>query len=140
MSAKAGVLLDTHVWVWLVNGSPELSEETVRLLDNAAQAGKLFVPAIAVWELATLTAKKRITLSVPIKNWVQEALQKPGIEMVPLSSDISIESTMLPGDVHGDPADRIIIATARVKKYRLATRDDKIHKYSQQGHLITIKA
>jgi PIN domain nuclease of toxin-antitoxin system len=140
MSFNAGILLDTHIWVWLINGSAELSDKTIRLLDQAAGQGKLFVPAIAVWELATLTAKKRLTLSVPIKNWVQDALQKPGIEMAPLSWEISIESTMLPGNLHGDPADRIIIATARTHNFRLATRDDKIRKYSEQGHLTVMKA
>src|SRR5580704_14413579 len=90
---------------------------------------RLFVPEIAVWELATLTAKKRLTLNVPIKNWVEEALQKQGIEMVPLSWEISIESTMLLGVLDADPADRIIIATARIKKYSIVTRDERIHRY-----------
>jgi PIN domain nuclease of toxin-antitoxin system len=140
MSSEAGVLLDTHIWVWLINGSAELNAKTISLLDAAAREGRLFVPEIAVWELATLATKKRLTLNVPVKNWVQEAMQKPGIEMTPLSWEISIESTMLPGALHADPADRIIIATARMKKYRLVTRDDKIHKYSQQGHVTAIKA
>jgi len=140
MSIKAGILLDTHVWVWLINGSDELNDKTIKLLDGAAQEGKLFVPEIAVWELATLAAKKRLSLSAPVKNWVQEALQKPGIELVPLSWEISIESTMLPGVLHADPADRIIIATARIKNYSLITRDEKIIKYSQQGHLVVLKA
>lgn len=140
MQAEAGLLLDTHIWVWLTNGSADLTDKTIKLLDGAAQQGRLFVPAIAVWELATLVAKKRLTLSVPVKNWVQEAMQQPGIEMVPLSWEISIESTMLPGVLHADPADRIIIATARIHKYSLVTRDEKIHKYSQRGHLAVIKA
>lgn len=140
MSAEAGLLLDTHIWLWLIGGSTELDNKTVKLLDGAAGEGRLFVPEIAVWELATLIAKKRLTLSMPIKNWVQEAMLKPGIEMAPLSWDISIESTMLPGVLHADPADRIIIATARIKKYSLVTRDEKIQKYSRQGHLTVIKA
>ncbi len=140
MSAEPGLLLDTHIWVWLINGSTALSDETVRLLDGAAQQGKLYVPEIAVWELATLAAKNRLSLSLPIKSWVQEAMQKPGIAMAPLSWEISIESTMLPGVLHADPADRIIIATARINKYSLVTRDEKIHKYGQQGHLLVIKA
>lgn len=139
MSAESGLLLDTHIWVWLINGD-ELNRETVELLDNAATQGRLFVPEIAVWELATLTAKKRLTLATPIKNWVQEALQKPGIEMAPLSWEISIESTMLPGDLHADPAGRIIIATARIKKYTLITRDREIQKYGKQGYLTVFKA
>jgi PIN domain nuclease of toxin-antitoxin system len=140
MSIEAGILLDTHIWVWLISGNPTLSDKTLKIFDEAAAKGKLFVPEIAVWELATLVAKKRLTLSLPIKNWVQEAMQKPGIAMAPLSWEISIESTMLPAVLHADPADRIIIATARIHKYHLATRDDKIHKYSQQGHLSVIKA
>jgi PIN domain nuclease of toxin-antitoxin system len=140
MSAEAGILLDTHIWAWLINGSAELNNRTIKLLDGAAREGKLFVPEIAIWELATLVAKKRLTLGMPIKNWVEEAMQKPGIEMAPLSWEISIESTMLPGVLHTDPADRIIIATARIKKLSLVTRDEKIQKYSQQGHVTVIKA
>lgn len=139
MSAKAGLLLDTHIWVWLINGSSALSDKTVELLDEAAQEGRLYVPEIAVWELATLAAKNRLTLSMPVKSWVQEAMQKPGIEIAPLSWEISIESTMLPGLLQVDSADRIIIATARIKKYSLVTRDEKINRYGQQGHLTVIK-
>lgn len=140
MTPEAGILLDTHIWVWLINGSAALSDQTVAILDQAATKGRLFVPEIAVWELATLVAKQRLTLNVPIKNWVQEAMQKPGIEMVPLSWEISIESTMLPGVLYPDPVDCIIVATARVKKYSLATRDEQIRKYSEQGYLAVIKA
>jgi PIN domain nuclease of toxin-antitoxin system len=139
MTLKPGVLLDTHIWIWLINGSSELSNKTIQLLDEAAHKGQLFVSAVSVWELATLVAKKRLTLTAPIKNWVEEALSKPGIELLPLSPAISIESRELPGGFHGDPADRIIVATARIEKITLITCDERIHKYAKQGHLKVIK-
>jgi PIN domain nuclease of toxin-antitoxin system len=137
--AASGILLDTHIWIWLFEGSPELSNATVQLLDEAAQQGQLFIPAICVWEVSTLVAKKRLSLSIPLHNWIPEALSKPGVELLALSPEISMESTILPGIFHADPADRIIVATARIKKLALITRDQNIHKYAKQGHLKVIK-
>ncbi len=88
-----------------------------------------------------MIAKKRLSLSMPLKDWVQEALSKPGIVLSPLSPNISIESTILPGtNLPSDPADKIIIATARVEKLILITRDQSIHRYAKQGHVKTVKA
>src|ERR1700721_1193713 len=94
---SSGLLLDTHIWIWLFEGSTQLNNTTITLLDQAAQQGKLFLPAIAVWELSTLIAKKRLTLSLNLKDWVEEALSKPGMALLPLTPIISMESTLLPG-------------------------------------------
>lgn len=138
--STTGILLDTHVWIWLFEGNTQLSRIMIDKLDQFAQQGQLFLPAIAIWELAVLVAKKRLSLSQPLKNWVQESLSKPGISLVPLSPNISIESTLLPGNFHGDPADRIIVATALVEKLALVTRDRNILQYAKHKHINIIKA
>lgn len=133
-----GLLLDTHVWIWLNNGSSELKSTAIREIDRAAQQGELFVSAISVWEIATLVAKKRILLRTSIHDWIEQALSQPGIELIPLLPNIAVESTLLPDGLNADPADRMIVATARVKLLTLMTRDTNIQQYAKSG-VITVK-
>jgi PIN domain nuclease of toxin-antitoxin system len=108
------LVLDTHVWIWIMEGvKTELSAATIRLIERSAADSALAISAISVWEVAMLEKKGRITLSRSIDEWTKAALTAPGIRLVDLSPEIAIESTRLPGEPHGDPADRIIIATAR---------------------------
>ena len=130
-----GALLDTHTWIWLFGGSPELSKETIDNINNWGKQGKVFISAISVWELSMLVAKQRIILSQPVSKWVKDSFQQPGINLVDLSPEIAIESSFLPGKIHGDPADRIICATSRIKNLTLFTRDQKILEYSKTKHL-----
>lgn len=140
MPNNDGLLLDTHIWIWLNNQSPELGTSAVKIIDEAGKQGRLCIPAISIWELAVMLDKRRLTLRTPIQDWVREALSQPGVELIPLKPEISIESTLLPGDLHSDPADRIIIATARVEALTLMTRDKRIIKYGQDGHVRVIAA
>lgn len=135
-----GYLLDTHVWLWLNTGNTELKKTIIQLIDDAAIEGKVYIPAISVWEVATLVAKKRIILQSPLTEWIHEALMQKGVSLIDMSIDIMIESTQLPGDVHGDPADRLIIATSRVKRIPILTRDEKILNYAHAGYIQAIKA
>jgi PIN domain nuclease of toxin-antitoxin system len=75
-----------------------------------------------------------------IRSWVNEALTKPGISLMPLTSEIAIESSNLPGNLHGDPADRIIAATARAWNATLLTKDQRLIEYSRQRHLRVLEA
>lgn len=131
----ANLLLDTHTWVWLNNGSAELSDKIIQTIDHAADDGKVFISAISVWEIATLAAKKRLILRTSLKEWMSEALSQVGVELVPLAPDISIESAELPDGLHGDPADRLIVATARIKRMVILTRDAKILSYAKDGFI-----
>ncbi len=140
IKSEPGLVLDTHVWVWLSNGNKELSSSCISRIEQAAVSGQVYIPAIAVWEVATLTAKGRLNFNMPLKQWVEEALSKPGINVIPLLPIIAVESAELPGDFHGDPADRLIVATARIKCLPLMTRDAKILNYSASGNVVTIKA
>lgn len=132
---EQGILLDTHTWIWLFNGASELSQEVIIQINRAGKQGQVFIAAISVWELSMLVAKNRITLSKPINQWVQESLSQPGVNLSPLTPEISIESSFLPGEFHGDPADRIIVATARINNLIIFTRDRKILSYGTQKYV-----
>ena len=127
------VLLDTHYWVWLQNGVPgSIKPSVLRVLQDAADRGELRLSAISVWEVAMLEAKGRLRFNVPCEKWVAEALRTPGLSLVELTPEIAIDSTRLPGVFHGDPADRIIVATARCLQARLLTLDRGITAWCRQ--------
>lgn len=134
-----GLLLDTHVWLWLSNGSPELKPAIIRDIDHAASVGELFISAISVWEVATLVSKKRILLRTSIHEWINQALSQPGIALVPISPAIAVESIVLPNGLNADPADRMIVATARIKSLVLMTRDENMQQYGKAGFVIVKK-
>lgn len=135
------LLLDTHVWFWVMEHAPDrLSSGALDEIDAAASNGLLFVSAISVWEIAMLEARNRIHVSHPLTEWVHEALHAPGVRLLELSPASAIESTRLPGSPHGDPADRILMASARVSGARLATCDTAILEYARSGYLTVLDA
>ena len=134
-----GVLLDTHTWIWLFNGSTELSSDAIEQINFAGNKGKVFISAISVWELSMLVAKDRVNLSEPIHQWVKDSFSQPGVNLSSMLPEIAIESSFLPGEFHGDPADRIIVATARINNLILLTRDQKILSYGEQGYVNCLK-
>jgi len=137
------LLLDTHDWFWLVNGEERLRKRPNRLLAKIEQAAtkmNLLVSAISPWEIAMLEAKGRIRFESGCLKWVKEALAAPGIQFLPLSPEIAVESTRLPGSFHGDPADRILVASARLLNADLVSADEKISAYAQKGWLNVLKA
>ena len=126
------LLLDTHIWIWATNGEVErLSPECLSVLSEASDRS-LGVSAISVWEVGMLEAKGRIRFSQTCLDWVRQALAAPRLRLVQLTPEIAIESSRLPGDIHGDPADRILAATARLLGATLVTQDQKLLKYGEQ--------
>ncbi len=117
------LLLDTHVWIWLVNGDPRAN---VVEWPN----GRLWLPAIAVWEVGLLVAKGRLKLVPDVRQWVGDSLQNPQMALLPLDPEIALLANSLPGSFHGDPADRLIVASALHTGTRLATSDRKILLYA----------
>ena len=93
-----------------------------------------------MWELAQLEAARRIELELDVRVWVARALSFPGVRVSSLSPTIAIESTRLPGDIHRDPADRILIATARLRGASLVTADKRIIHYSKGKHVRVVDA
>ena len=126
------LLLDTHVWYWLVSGHERLAGTSVlRKLEKAAGEGRLHLSVISVWEIAMLEAKGRLTFGRRCESWMSEALHKSHVRLSPLDPSIAILSTRLEGFVHGDPADRIIAATAFDQGWRLVTADQRLIRYME---------
>ncbi len=135
------VLLDTHVWIWVVNGGPErLSADAREVIEAAALDSALAVSAISAWEVAMLEAKGRLQLQMDCRDWVTTSTRRAGLRVVPLLAEIAVSSTRLPGEFHGDPADRIIAATARHEGAVIVTRDHSLLAYAQSGFLRAIRA
>lgn len=129
-------VLDTHVWIWAVEGDRRaLASSAIDAIEEAARGGAVRVSAISVWEMAMLEARGRISLSRPVDDWVDAALHAPGVRLLPLTPEIALESSRLPGAPHGDPADRILMASARVLGGQLATCDGEIIEYAERGQL-----
>ena len=123
------ILLDTHVWVWWTHGDSRLSSSSMSLLKEH-EAESLGVSIISCWEVAKLVENKRLDLPRPIEEWLEQALSYPGIRLLHLTPRIVVESTQLPGSFHRDPADQLIVATARLHDCPLATADRKILDYN----------
>jgi PIN domain nuclease of toxin-antitoxin system len=123
------IVLDTHIWVWWVNGTLELSPGKRQFL-SSRQSDGLGVSVISCWEIAKLVEKERLVLAVPVGQWISQALAYPGIRLLPLDASIAVASTQLPQPFHNDPADQIITATAREMDCPLATDDGKILAYA----------
>lgn len=133
------IVLDTHVWIWLMSGSSELvSSPCLQTIESAVKQAKIRIPAISVWEVAMLEASERIRLTIDCLDWIKQALSAPGISMVPLTPEIAVQSTRLPGNFHGDPADRMIVATARRLDAFLITQDQRILEYGQKEYVKTL--
>ena len=127
------VMLDTHTWLFWINDSIELlGKEALKLIKKETVLG---VSIISCWEVGMLVNKHRITLNTDIQDWIDLALTYPKIELVDLSPQIAVLSTRLPGDFHGDPADRMIVASALKNNCSVITKDKQIQSW---GHVKTI--
>ena len=137
---SAPLLLDTHYWIWIQTGMPaRIQPQILKAIQAAADSGELLLSAISVWEVGMLEAKGRLQLLMPCGQWVNDALNTPGLTLVPLTPEIALDSTRLPGSFHGDPADRIILATARVMGARLLTLDRSMIEYCRKSGVALIQ-
>ena len=122
------VLLDTHIWVWwLTPGSP-LSRAEREALDDKAGRRELYLAAISLWEAQVLHARRRLDLPLAFAEWLARATDDRMISVLPLDVDVVLALDALPDSFHGDPADRLIVATARAPAMPLATHDATIRK------------
>ena len=134
---NAPILLDTCAAIWSTGDTSWSPAGEAAIAEANRGASEVFVSPITAWELGLLVAKGRLALRLPPKLWFAGLLAS-GARLAPLTPDIFIESSSLPGDLHGDPADRILAATARACGYRLMTRDKPLLAYGEAGHLQTI--
>ncbi|HVW10030.1 MAG TPA: type II toxin-antitoxin system VapC family toxin [Bryobacteraceae bacterium] len=136
-ASELPLLLDTHYLLWYQFGIRErLTDASLRMIRAAADRNSLFLSIMSVWEIGMLESKARIQLYKSCAQWVEEALSAPGLNLIPLTLRIAIDSSRLPGDFHGDPADRVIVATARSLGARLLTSDKSIQAYASQLHVL----
>jgi PIN domain nuclease of toxin-antitoxin system len=119
---------------------PRLGAETAKALNRGAREDRLAVSAITPWEIALLASKKRIDLQKDALVWIQEALAKPGMTLVALAPEIAVESTRLPFEMHPDPADRILVATARHLGATLVTADASLLRFAKKGYFRALDA
>ena len=122
------IVLDTHIWIWWVSGVSDLSEEQRSAMERAEEEG-IGVSAISCWEVAKLVELGRLTLDRGVGEWLDLALTYPGVQLLDLTPRIAVLSTTLPGKIHRDPADQIIVATALECNCALVTSDAKIIAY-----------
>lgn len=122
------IVLDTHVWIWWVHGDSLLPQDFQSYIQRHVSQG-LGVSIFSCWEVAKLVERGRISLPFPVEDWLQLALTEPGIRLLQLTPQIIVESTRLPGTFHRDPADQVIVATARVYACPLVTMDNQIRNY-----------
>jgi PIN domain nuclease of toxin-antitoxin system len=138
---EPAVLLDTHCWVWIQFGQEEKFTRAARsTIEREARAGRLLVSVISVWEVGMLESKGRLELNMSCGEWIKQALATPGLGLTPLTTEIAIESSRLPGVFHGDPADRILVATARITGARLLTKDERLLEYGRERHVGVLPA
>lgn len=122
------ILLDTHTWIWSHSATKLLSDNAKKLIQTT-RTDQRGIASISIWEFAMMVAKKRITVKIDPKLWLNNAIGMSGLRVIELTPEIAMESCSLPGDFHRDPADRIIVATARTHNLTLLTKDKKIIEY-----------
>ena len=134
------IVLDIHTLIWIVDDDPRLGSAARTVIDDTVRTGFVLVSAITAWEIALLAEKGRLHLGREVGSWIRTALALPGIKLAPIEPEIAVDSVRLPGSFHADPADRLIVATARHWDAPLLTADDAILDYGARGHLRTVDA
>ena len=130
------LLIDTHVLVWWVGGTGDLSSLAQQSMEQTlADEGEICISSISAWEIAMLLRKGRLLLSMDVESWLDEVSAIEGVRFLPVDNDIAVKSATLPGDFHNDPADRMIVATARKLAVSLVTADEKILEYEHVSTL-----
>jgi PIN domain nuclease of toxin-antitoxin system len=120
------VVLDTHAWIWWLEGDSRLGRKTLRALDELPENERPILCDISIWEIATLLALGRWNCQVPFESWLKIATHPRTVTITPITAAVGVELTRLPPSLHKDPADRIIISTARTLGLPLLTLDRRI--------------
>jgi PIN domain nuclease of toxin-antitoxin system len=122
------ILMDTHVWFWSLSEPEKLSKAALKIIQRTKPDNRT-VASISLWEFAMMVGRGRIELRTTAEQWLDYAIHKTGLRVLELTPKVAVESCELPGDFHRDPADRIIVATARINSATLVTKDQKILDY-----------
>lgn len=134
------IVIDTHALVWMIEADPRLGPRAIALIDEERVRDGAGVAPMTAWEAAMLVDKRRLALGRSVGTWFDHVLATPGFVLMPFTVAMGIDAGTLPGDIHGDPADRIIIATARALGCPVLTADHKILAYAAAAHVQAIDA
>ncbi|OWO95353.1 VapC toxin family PIN domain ribonuclease [Rhizobium esperanzae] len=134
------IVIDTHILVWAMQDDARLGAQARRIIDEMTGKSRILVSAITPWEIAMLVQKGRLALGDDVGRWIDGALSLAGLQLAPIEPSIAVDSVRLPGEFHADPADRIIVATARFHRVPLLTADQAILSYGARGHLQALAA
>lgn len=134
------LLIDTCALLWLAAVDKEGHLGPVETaLDAAREVGAaIYVSPMSAWEIGLLSAKARIPMPMPPRSWLDRVMSRAGLQWAEMPVEVLLASSVLPGEPNGDPADRIIVATAREYGLRLVTRDRKILEYAAKGHVMAL--
>lgn len=132
------IILDTHILLWLLLNPTKLSKEIIDIITEAQNNDKLFVSSITLWEISMLINKKRIYVFEPVISFLNSIGNIDGLTIMQINASIGADSGSLV-NFHGDPADRLIVATTRELAGSLITKDQKILEWVEQGFIRTIK-
>lgn len=135
MPDKKLLLLDTCAIIWFFEGSSELSSQSVQLIDDAIHRNALSISAISLWEVAQLKTQNRVSLRLPVRDWLNQLVLIPGLNLLPITPEIASLSCELQ-EFHKDPPDRIIAATALIIQAKIVTRDRLMIKYPKLKNLV----
>ena len=123
------IVLDTHTLVWWVTGDAAISKKAKSVIEREQDGGEIIVSVISAWEITMLVEKDRLVLSMDVSNWLATVAEIEGVKFLPVDVEIANKSVVLPGEFHKDPADRMIVATARKLAVPVVTKDEKIQSY-----------
>lgn len=123
------IVLDTHTLIWWISDDPQLSKTAVDTIADELHNGEVIISSISAWEVAMLVQKNRLVLSMDVEAWLNAISSIERVRFYPVDNEIAVKSAALPGEFHKDPADRIIVATARKLGCTLITSDEKIRSY-----------
>lgn len=124
------IVLDTHILIWWATADLiKLSPKAISAINQELEGGEIIISSITAWEIAMLIAKERIVISMDLNEWLSTIEQIEAVRFYAVENDIAVKSVALPGEFHKDPADRMIVATARKLGCGLVTADEKILNY-----------
>jgi PIN domain nuclease of toxin-antitoxin system len=140
LSMNNPIVLDTHILLWSLLQPEELQENIRQRITVAQENNQLLVCSISLWEIAMLKSKRRINIYEPTRDFLESITNIDGLSVKDISTEVAAESVQLMDDFHGDPADRIIVATAKCHGATLLTRDQKILTWANLGNIKSLQA